>query len=182
MRPDLAFTIYRKEIRETLRDRRTLLMMVGLPILLYPLMIVLLGKVGESKQQERAERTSQVAVWGELPEALSAALGEEKVEIKPGLGLPDDLARRLSEGRVAPPQVTPAKGRAAEREPENPVLGAARAVVASRKAQAVVVAWPGAAQALAGDGLARLTVYYDSVNEDSRGGSLGPSTGRGSGF
>ncbi len=34
IRASIVLTIFRKELRETLRDRRTLLMMVGLPLLL----------------------------------------------------------------------------------------------------------------------------------------------------
>src|SRR5690606_30789976 len=36
-----AWTVARKEMRETLRDWRTLLMMVGVPVLLYPALLVL---------------------------------------------------------------------------------------------------------------------------------------------
>ena len=37
MRRDQVLTIYRKELLETLRDRRTLIIMVVVPIILYPL-------------------------------------------------------------------------------------------------------------------------------------------------
>ena len=42
VRPEQILTVYRKELLETLRDRRTLIIMVVVPILLYPL-IALLG-------------------------------------------------------------------------------------------------------------------------------------------
>ena len=38
MRPEQILTVYRKELLETLRDRRTLIIMVVVPIILYPLM------------------------------------------------------------------------------------------------------------------------------------------------
>ncbi len=40
MRPRIVLTIVRKELLEALRDRRTLFMMIVLPILLYPLLIL----------------------------------------------------------------------------------------------------------------------------------------------
>jgi sodium transport system permease protein len=40
MRLSIALTIFRKELLDTLRDKRTLLMMIGIPVLLYPGMLL----------------------------------------------------------------------------------------------------------------------------------------------
>ena len=40
LRPWIVVTIWKKEISETLRDRRTLFFMLVLPVLLYPLLIM----------------------------------------------------------------------------------------------------------------------------------------------
>ena len=48
MRFSIVRTILVKELRETLRDRRTLLLTVGLPVLLYPLAILAFTRIAES--------------------------------------------------------------------------------------------------------------------------------------
>ena len=37
---NIAWVVFRKELRETLRDRRTLMMMVAVPVLLYPILMI----------------------------------------------------------------------------------------------------------------------------------------------
>ena len=37
---NIPWVVFRKELRETLRDRRTLVVMVAVPILLYPVLLV----------------------------------------------------------------------------------------------------------------------------------------------
>ena len=74
MRPRIAWTIFRKELTETLRDRRTLFMMIVLPILLYPMMIIAVTWFQESQAETQEERASTVAVWGEPPAALASGL------------------------------------------------------------------------------------------------------------
>ena len=64
MRLDLALTIARKELREILRDRRTLLLMIGLPVLVYPLMMIGFSKLQESQTDAQEARQSDVALWG----------------------------------------------------------------------------------------------------------------------
>jgi sodium transport system permease protein len=166
MRMNLVLTVFRKELRETLRDRRTLLMMVGVPVLVYPLMIFAVNMIVESKQQQLAERTLTIATWGHVPADVAEALRSARLDVTPGLGLPAGLATDLAAGRVAIPQGGASE--APEREKANPVLDAARTTVGRKSVMAVVVLWPGFDRALAEGQLGRLTVYYDSVSEDSR--------------
>lgn len=70
MRPHIVRTIFRKELTEALRDRVTLLILIGLPLVLYPLLIVGMTKVSKSRETVEERRVSQVAVWGTLPPAL----------------------------------------------------------------------------------------------------------------
>ena len=67
MRLSIVRTILLKELRETLRDRRTLLLTVGLPVLLYPLAILAFTRIAESGEDAIAAGRSAVAVWGTLP-------------------------------------------------------------------------------------------------------------------
>ena len=58
MRSRIVFTILKKELKETLRDRRTLLMMIGLPVLVYPLLMIGLSRLQESQTEASEARAS----------------------------------------------------------------------------------------------------------------------------
>ncbi len=57
-------TIYKKEIRENLRDRRSLFSSVLLGPILFPILFIGLAYFAGSKQQERAEEVLEVPVVG----------------------------------------------------------------------------------------------------------------------
>jgi ABC-type Na+ efflux pump permease subunit len=69
--------IYLKEMMEALRDRRTLFLMIGVPILLYPIIFLMMGALAESYLADLATRTIKVAVWGEAPPGLEDMLTED---------------------------------------------------------------------------------------------------------
>ena len=52
-------------------------------------------------------------------------------------------------------------------EPDNPVLAAAREVVARREVDAVLVTWPSFNAAMKGDRQGPVSIYFDSVRPDS---------------
>jgi sodium transport system permease protein len=62
-----VLVVLRKELRETLRDRRTLAVMVLFPLVVYPLMSLVLAQVMATKQTADDARASRVAVvlWGQ---------------------------------------------------------------------------------------------------------------------
>ncbi len=62
MRFRIVKTVFLKECREMLRDRRSLAIMFGIPLLLYPLMTVLVASIGIAKTKQLAERPVSVAV------------------------------------------------------------------------------------------------------------------------
>lgn len=64
----LAGVIFRKELLDTLRDRRTLIMMIGLPIVLYPLMIIAGLQFALLQQDQRDEAVLRVAVSPPWPQ------------------------------------------------------------------------------------------------------------------
>lgn len=182
MRARIVWTVLRKELTETLRDRRSLFMLVGLPILLYPLMLIGFTKVARTQSEARAARSSVVAVWGaDAPAALfsgSAAV----LEVRPGAGLGDALRAELEAGKFAPPPPTPpppiepkdplappdsARPGGAGDGPPDALTSAARAAIAG-DVDVVVVVWPGFAERLAAGDAGAATVYHDSVDEDSR--------------
>lgn len=178
MRLAIVRTILFKELRETLRDRRTVLMTVGLPVLLYPLVILAFTRIAESGEDAIAADRSVVAVWGEVPAPVQAALtAATDLNLQPWGEVPDEVRAGLAAGRLSRLDATAASSAPRLRgnrekgprevEPENPVLTAARAVVAGRKVHAVIVAWPDTATAFANGTAVPLTVYYDSVRRDS---------------
>jgi sodium transport system permease protein len=57
-------TVVRKELRETLRDRRTLFMMLVIPTLLYPALFVALEQLALFGQRQLEERAPAVAIAG----------------------------------------------------------------------------------------------------------------------
>jgi len=70
-------TIYRKEMLDTLRDRRTLISMIVLPLVAIPLLYGVIGKFMSSSQKKAGEESSVIAVTGGerfagLTEALTA--------------------------------------------------------------------------------------------------------------
>lgn len=62
LRMDIVGTVFRKELREMLRDRRSLLIMFGVPLLLYPLLTVALGGLAQSQENKLKDEPARVIV------------------------------------------------------------------------------------------------------------------------
>jgi sodium transport system permease protein len=164
MRGRIVWTIYRKEIVESLRDRRTLFLMIVLPILLYPLLLIGMSKLMESQEEAQEARTSRVSVWGAIPGSLVSEIqAKKRVTIELWGGIPEHLKAGLLAGRLAPPDDS--KKDAA---PDTPLVAAARPLILNRRFDAVVVFWPGFEKQLESGGLGNISLLYDSVRQDSR--------------
>ncbi|MDI1429528.1 ABC transporter permease subunit/CPBP intramembrane protease [Polyangium sorediatum] len=191
MRLSIVLVILRKELLETLRDRRTFVSLVLLPMMLYPLFALLMSRMAGAEMDALEARPSKIAVWGELSPDVSAALaaGENKLDIMPWHGVPAPLRRDLEAGAIAPPVPAPprppgpprkganaeaagaeakadTKTRDADR-PDAAVALAARALVGAREVHAVLVPWRGFSEDVRAGKAARVTLYYDSVWGDS---------------
>jgi sodium transport system permease protein len=165
MRLHLVRTIVSKELTETLRDRRTLLMMVVLPVLLYPMIIMGFGKLQESTREATEGRQSRVAVWGNVPSGLRDLLVQDrKLQTDAWAQAPRDVKDGLDRGTLAQPTLS-TSGASAEKS--SPVLDAARTAIVGRRVDAVLVVWPDVASALAEGRAGRVSIYFDSVREDS---------------
>lgn len=186
MRLVIVWTIFRKELLEALRDRRTLVWMVLVPLFLYPLFAVAVSELMGSEFAAREARASRVAVWGELPPELGRGLeASGKLQLLPWAGAPADLRERLAAGALEPPAPPPepsdieegdertalkseAKSEArSEVEPVDPLLSATRAAVSARDAEAVLIPSPTLGADLARGGKGAIAIYYDSVTPDS---------------
>ena len=75
LRPRIVGSIWKKEISETLRDRRTLFIMIVLPVLLYPMLLMLFTRLAESESESAMAVPSTIAVWGVVPPELQRDVG-----------------------------------------------------------------------------------------------------------
>jgi sodium transport system permease protein len=70
MRWSIALSLFRKDLLEALRDRRTLTLLVLVPLLLYPLLLVGTALMSGAVKQKMEEKPLKLAVWGPAPAAL----------------------------------------------------------------------------------------------------------------
>jgi sodium transport system permease protein len=75
-------TIYRKELLDTTRDRRTLLVMVVVPLLVMPALLIGLGKVTVS--QSRAAVRVAVAGQAQFPQLVALLRQDTTLKVVPG--------------------------------------------------------------------------------------------------
>lgn len=62
MRWSIVRTVFLKELREMLRDRRSLIIMFGVPLVLYPMLMLGIAGLAQSKQKEMQEESARVVV------------------------------------------------------------------------------------------------------------------------
>lgn len=62
MRLETVRTVFRKELREMLRDRRSLAIMFGIPLLLYPAVAIGIATLGSAKKKELTDQTAKVVI------------------------------------------------------------------------------------------------------------------------
>src|SRR5204862_6466485 len=85
IRPAIIKIVFLKEMREMLRDRRSLAIMFGIPLLLYPLMTVAVAGLGMQKQKQLEGTKVKLAVLN--PSAVPQLLGliDDKSETDRGV-------------------------------------------------------------------------------------------------
>ncbi len=62
MRLKIVSTVFKKELTELLRNRRTLLVMFGVPLLLYPLLTIAVASLANSKNDQLTKKPARVFV------------------------------------------------------------------------------------------------------------------------
>jgi sodium transport system permease protein len=77
--------VYRKELTEALRDRRTLISTIVVPLLLFPVMIVGFASVASMLVDKAKEESPKVMILGggDSPAVIAELKKVEKVEIIP---------------------------------------------------------------------------------------------------
>jgi sodium transport system permease protein len=97
----MIFTIFKKELKDTLRDRRTLMMMLVIPILIFPIIMNIFASVSKSFQEEAANKKIKIGIVGtennflqlEL-NAIPKSLGDKEIILyKDTLSLISDLKK-----------------------------------------------------------------------------------------
>ena len=94
-----AWCIMRKEVREALRDRKTLVIMLALPLVLYPLLFLAVGQATQI-QRERLDREAlEIAVSGQV-DATGVMEHLEAIEATSWVRV-DDAEVAVKQGRVS---------------------------------------------------------------------------------
>lgn len=70
----MIFTVFKKELRDTLRDRRTVMMMIVIPTLVFPLIMSVFVSISESFQKEAAEKKVKIGLISNQVGSLEADL------------------------------------------------------------------------------------------------------------
>ena len=82
----MIFTIFKKELKDTLRDRRTLIMMLVIPVLIFPIILNVFVGISESFSEKAAKKTVKIG-WidssdgymKERIEALPKEFGKKEI-------------------------------------------------------------------------------------------------------
>ncbi len=103
-----VLTIYRKEMLDTIRDRRTLISMVAVPLLAIPLLLLVMSRFVSSTEKKAGDEALTIAVRnvGRMPELL-IALSQAGFK----LASRDDLEAAIAKKEIAA-GVEPVKGAA----------------------------------------------------------------------
>jgi sodium transport system permease protein len=99
-----TFIVFKKEFLDTIRDRRTLVAMVLVPLVLFPLLMIGGSWLAQSQMEEAAEETLTVAVLGGGEQGATASL-RKRLASAPNMevaaDVPVDTARaRIRDGEM----------------------------------------------------------------------------------
>lgn len=88
-------TIFRKELTDTIRDRRTLIVMIVIPLLLFPLMMALVTKVQASQIAKERGKILKVALitHGNAPQFRDQLMSRNDMRVEEAV--PEDSIRAL---------------------------------------------------------------------------------------
>ncbi len=83
----MIFTIFKKELIDTLRDKRTMRTMLLIPLLVFPITLTLFVNVSSSFEKKASEEQLKIGVWGDLGakywnqlEQMPAGLGKKELK------------------------------------------------------------------------------------------------------
>jgi len=93
------FTVYRKELKDALRDRRSLMTMFVVPALVIPLLTVGFKAMSDMANKKTREEIPLVMIIGgaDSPEIRAALAADKRVKIAP---FADDYAKRIADKQL----------------------------------------------------------------------------------
>ncbi|MDD5039936.1 MAG: ABC transporter permease [Patescibacteria group bacterium] len=93
------WTICKKELRDTIRDRRTLMTAIVMPIVFMPLIMIGSIKLQESQQKSAVEQVAQVAISDEAaaPALVEFLDNQDKIELKDA---PENFQEKIAAGEL----------------------------------------------------------------------------------
>ncbi|MBE6067565.1 MAG: ABC transporter permease [Clostridium lundense] len=87
----IAFTVFKKELRDIFRDKKTLLVSVLIPLILFPIMFYAMGKTG-SDNVKKVENNFKIALsGGEHTQFRRIIENYPKVQITPSSNIQEDV-------------------------------------------------------------------------------------------
>ena len=98
MKNSMVFEIIKKEIRDVVRDKKTLVMMIVVPLLLYPIMFGFLMTMEDSMLNVEQSKINKFGFAFE-PDALFGAILEE-AEIQKTIGPEEELKSKFENGEL----------------------------------------------------------------------------------
>ncbi|MBD3166320.1 ABC transporter permease subunit [bacterium] len=103
--------VYKKELLDILRDRRTLMSMIIAPLLLFPVLILGVGALTASQIQKMEEKHYTVFVYGgeQAPRIVNALNGVETLDVEPFEDT-EILRRLVQDGDVPAALIVPEGG------------------------------------------------------------------------
>ena len=93
------FIIFKKELKETLRDRRTLMRMMLIPLLMYPVLLFVTSKVVENQKEKSLAKVVKIGYY----DNGQAQDFEQFLEQDPGIQLQEvdaDIAEAYNSGHI----------------------------------------------------------------------------------
>ena len=82
MKLNVVVTVFKKEIIDLLRDRRTLLSMVVLPVIVFPLVFGVMGRfMGDAEKKAESEATTVAIAKGGIPSQFDRVISRSGLKI-----------------------------------------------------------------------------------------------------
>jgi sodium transport system permease protein len=101
-----ALIVYRKELRDMLRDKRTIRSMIIIPVVAFPLLMMVAGYFASKSENEAHREASAVMIQGsQYAPKLMAALGKvPKIDVQP---YQSDARQEVSDKKIRAVAVIP---------------------------------------------------------------------------
>ena len=98
MKNRMIFEVIKKEIRDVIRDKKTLIMMIIVPILLYPIMFGFILTMEDSMMNVEKEEYNKIGFAFEPDSTLNTVI--EELEIQKTVGKENDLKTKFENGEL----------------------------------------------------------------------------------